>query len=113
MFVILAPFISRDALLTIFGGRDLFADGGQTEGFLELLGVDGLFKPFECVGEPDECRVALDLVRGRDDWAGHPFFARPEVAAVTATDAEHESVFAWRGSEHFLSDELEAVAREI
>ena len=113
VFLILAPFISRDALLTIFGGRDLFADGGQTEGFLELLGVDGLFKPFECVGEPDECRVALDLVRGRDDWAGHPFFARPEVAAVTATDAEHESVFAWRGSEHFLSDELEAVAREI
>jgi len=113
VFLILAPFVSREALLTIFGGRDLFADDDQTEGFLELLGVDGLFKPFECVGEPDECRVALDLVRNRDDWAGHPFFERPEVAAVRATDAERESVFAWRGSEHFLPGELEAVAREI
>lgn len=113
VFLILAPFLSRDALLQIFAGRDLFADEQQTEGFLELLGVDGLFKPFECVGEPDECRVALDMLRDRDDWAGHPFLARPEVRAVSSTDAECDSVFAWRGSEHFLAPELEAVAREI
>lgn len=113
VFLILAPFLSRGALLAIFAGRDLFADEQQTEGFLELLGVDGLFKPFECVGEPDECRVALDMLRDRDDWAGHPFFSRPQVQAVTSTAAERDSVFAWRGSEHFLSAELEAVAREI
>lgn len=113
VFLMLAPFLSRDALLDIFGGRDLFADDRQFLGFLELLGADGLVKPFECVGEPDECRVAVDLLRRHDDWAAHPFLARTEIAALTASDAERDGVFAWRGDEHFLSPALEAVAREI
>ena len=113
IFLMLAPFVGRDELLAIFGGRDLFADEAQLTGFLELLGTDGLVKPFECVGEPDECRVALSLVRERDDWSGHPFLGRPEIAGVSATAAEREAVFAWRAGEHFLSPELEAVARAI
>ncbi|MDN5744336.1 MAG: hypothetical protein L0H31_04365, partial [Nocardioidaceae bacterium] len=62
VFLILAPFLTREALLAIFGGRDLFADRAQTQGFLELLGSAGLLKPFECVGEPEECQVALTLL---------------------------------------------------
>jgi hypothetical protein len=113
IFLMLAPFVRRDELLGIFGGRDLFADEGQLTGFLELLGTDGLVKPFECVGEPDECRVALSLLRERDDWSGHPFLGRPEIAGVSATAAEREAVFAWHAGEHFLSPQLEAVARAI
>jgi hypothetical protein len=111
--LILAPFLSRDDLLEIFDRRDMFAEPAQREGYLELLGVDGLFKPFECVGEPDECRVALEMIRDRADWAGHPFLEDPLVRAVEATDAERESVFGWRGGEHHLSAELEEVARAI
>ena len=111
--LILAPFLPRDELLAIFGGRDMFAEAEQREGYLELLGVDGLFKPFECVGEPDECRVALEMMRERDEWAGHPFLQDPDVRAVTATEWERESVFAWRDSEHHLSAQLEEVARAI
>ena len=111
--LILAPFISRDELLAIFGGRDMFAEPEQREGYLELLGVDGLFKPFECVGEPDECRVALEMIRERGDWAGHPFLEDPAVAAVGASATERESVFAWRDGEHYLSAELEEIARAI
>ena len=113
VFLVLAPFLSRKELLEIFGGRDLFADESQLTGFLELLGADGLLKPFECVGEPDECRVALALLREHDDWAGHPFLDRDEIAALAATDAERESVFAWHDDEHFLSSALEAVVREV
>ena len=113
VFLVLAPFLSRKDLLEIFGGRDLFADESQLTGFLELLGADGLLKPFECVGEPDECRVALALLREHDDWAGHPFLDRDEIAALAATDAERESVFAWHDDEHFLSSALEAVVREV
>lgn len=113
IFLMLAPFLRRDALLEIFGGRDLFADEAQLTGFLELLGADGLVKPFECVGEPDECRVALSLLREHEDWSGHPFLARPEIAWVSATAAEREAVFGWHAGEHFLSPELEAVARAI
>ncbi|WP_165384289.1 hypothetical protein [Leucobacter triazinivorans] len=113
IFLMLAPFLERERLLEIFGGRDLFADEEQLTGFLELLGADGLVKPFECVGEPDECRVALSLLRERHDWSGHPFLGRPEIAGVSATAAEREAVFAWHTGEHFLSPELEAVARAI
>lgn len=113
VFLTLAPFLSRDALLSIFAGRDLFADPSQTTGFLELLGADGLLKPFECVGEPDECRVALSMLREREDWQDHPFLALPEIAGISASPAEHAAVFAFRDHEHALPPRLEAVARAI
>lgn len=69
VFLMLAPFIRRPALLDIFGGRDLLRDAAQREGFLELLNIDGRMKPFECVGEPNECLAALHLIGGDPDWA--------------------------------------------
>lgn len=113
VFLCLAPFLPRDELLGIFSGRDMFADETQLSGFLELLGADGLLKPFECVGEPDECRVALALVREHDDWKDHPFLARPELRALTASAVERVAVFAFREDEHCLAPELETVARAV
>lgn len=113
VFLIMAPFLSRADLLQIFGGRDLLADAGQAEGFLELLGADGLLKPFECVGEPDECRVALALLREHPDWQEHPFLARPELSAWTPGTAERDALFAFREHEHTLPGRLEAAARAI
>ncbi|NHC23586.1 hypothetical protein G6553_10440 [Nocardioides sp. IC4_145] len=113
VFLCLAPFLSRAALLDVFGGCDVLADEAQLTGFLELLGVDGLLKPFECVGEPDECRVALALLREHADWRDHPFLAHPEVDAITATPAEREAVFAFREGEHLLPPALEPLARAV
>ncbi|MBC9733121.1 hypothetical protein [Nocardioides marmotae] len=113
VFLCLAPFLPREALLAIFGGRDMFADENQLTGFLELLGAEGLLKPFECVGEPDECRVAVALLREHPEWRDHPFLARPELAEVTATPAEREGVFAFREGEHLLPPALETVARAV
>jgi UDP-N-acetyl-alpha-D-muramoyl-L-alanyl-L-glutamate epimerase len=113
VFLMLAPFLPRDALLEIFSGWDLLADSTQTKGFLELLGANGLLKPFECVGEPDECRVALDLLRSRSDWAGHRFFEVPEVTRFSATALEKEAVFAFNDDCHLLEADLESVARAV
>lgn len=113
VFLCLAPFMPRRDLLAIFGGRDMFADLTQAEGFLELLGADGRIKPLECVGEPDECRVALSLLQSHQDWQNHPFVNAPDVAILAAPLAEHESIFAFHENEHCLSPDLEAVAREI
>lgn len=113
VFLCLAPFMPRGALLDIFSGRDMFADREQFEGFLELLAVDSHLKPFECVGEPDECRVALTLLRDHPDWASHPFLASPELGEAVADEAEIAAVFAFHGGEHFLSPRLEAVARAV
>ena len=37
--------------------------------FRTLLGVSGDVKPFECVGDIDECRIAAVLAAGRHDRA--------------------------------------------
>lgn len=114
VFLCLAPFLGREELLAIFSGRDMFADPAQHEGFLELLGADGLLKPFECVGEPDECRVALGLLLEHEGWREHPFLAAPDVVGLALTSAaDREAVFAFREHEHLLAPDLEAVARAV
>ena len=113
VFLCLAPFLSRSELLAIFSGRDMFADQTQHEGFLALLGEQGLVKPFECVGEPDECRVALSLLAEHSDWRNHPFLHLPQVVALRAGEADQGAVFAFGEGEHCLPGELEAIAREI
>jgi hypothetical protein len=68
VFLVLAPFVSRERLVGIFG-KDMLADGDQIGGYRELLGLTG-FKPFECVGEVEESQVALVLVARQGEWAG-------------------------------------------
>ena len=76
MFLCLAPFLSRGELVAIYGGRDLFADAlddaVQRDGFLDLLGTGPTHKPFECVGEPEECQVAVELLRAAPGVEGPP-----------------------------------------
>lgn len=113
VFLCLAPFMPRDDLLGIFDGRDLLADADQWPGFLELLGAEGLVKPFECVGEPDECRVALSLLREHPDWAAHVFLESDVLRGLDGTPSQQADVFAFDDSQHFLTPGLEAVARAI
>ena len=64
--LIMAPFMSRSRLVAILG-RDLLRDRSQLHGFRELVGIAG-HKPFECVGELGEARVALRLAAEHPDW---------------------------------------------
>ncbi len=70
VFLCLAPFISKQSLLKIFG-QDLLANEQLHGLFAELLGLEGQ-KPFECVGEPAECREALRLLAQHPGWQQHP-----------------------------------------
>jgi hypothetical protein len=70
--LILAPFLSAAELGAIFGGREPLADSSLAGRFRALLGDADLSKPFECVGEVNECRAALLLADERDDRAGFP-----------------------------------------
>lgn len=63
----LAPFLSRAAVVEIIGA-DLLDDPTQRAGFAELCELDG-HKPFECVGESSESRLAAVLAARRPDWA--------------------------------------------
>ncbi len=61
-YLLFAPFISPAELQTRFG-CDLFQKASLVEMFKGLLGVDGVIKPFECVGEVDELRAAYHLAQ--------------------------------------------------
>jgi len=67
--LILAPFLPAEALRQIFKitGEPL-ADPGLAGKFRALLGAGA--KPFECVGEVNECRAAVLLAARRDDRFG-------------------------------------------
>ena len=70
--LILAPFLPAAELGTIFGGREPLADPALAGRFRSLLGDADLSKPFECVGEVNECRAALLLADERADRARFP-----------------------------------------
>ena len=66
--LILSPFMPAAALRQIFAAeREPLDDPGQASLFRDLLGAGR--KPFECVGEVNECRAAVLMAARRDDRA--------------------------------------------
>ncbi len=65
--LVLAPFISRAQLAEILGVEPL-ADPRRREQLRTLVGLGEQRKPFECVGDPTECAVALRALRDDPDW---------------------------------------------
>jgi len=57
-YLLFCPFLAPHILQSLFNDQDLFTDPNLTETFKGLLGVDGVMKPFECVGQTDELRFA-------------------------------------------------------
>jgi hypothetical protein len=70
VFALYAVSLPRPTLLKTFG-KDLFADANLLPLYKQLLGLEG-FKPFECVGTPEETREAFRLAHGRKEWEGTP-----------------------------------------
>lgn len=66
VFLVLAPFMNKADLVSAVG-KNIFEDAAQLQGFEELLGLSN-HKPFECVGELEECVVALYMVAQKKDW---------------------------------------------
>ncbi|MEZ5409475.1 MAG: hypothetical protein R2761_15710 [Acidimicrobiales bacterium] len=66
--LILSPFLPRERLEAVFtAGPEPLANDGLITQFRALLGLSGDIKPFECVGDVDECRVAIVLAADRPD----------------------------------------------
>ena len=66
VFLILAPFMAKEILVRAIGSNPL-NDETQVDGYRELLGLLG-HKPFECVGEVDECRWAFNQLKQNPAW---------------------------------------------
>jgi hypothetical protein len=65
--LILAPFLPAATLDVIFGGREPLADDALAPVLRTLVGLSAQAKPFECVGDVEECRVAAVLAADRPD----------------------------------------------
>jgi hypothetical protein len=63
VFLILAPFVEKGRLESIWG-ENLLAKPLLEPTYRELLGLEG-HKPFECVGEIEECRQAVRMIAGK------------------------------------------------
>ena len=72
-FILFAPFLPAEELKSLFNGQDLFEKPLLTETFKGLLGIDGVMKPFECVGETDELRRAYHMAMARGGYKPVPF----------------------------------------
>jgi hypothetical protein len=62
--------VPADELSAVFGGREPLADPALRHQFRTLLGLTDDDKPFECVGDVEECRVAAVVAADRPDRAG-------------------------------------------
>ncbi len=63
---LLAPHMSKQELIAIMGSNPL-ENAINEEVFLELLGISA-FKPFECVGTPNEMIIALEQLSVQSDY---------------------------------------------
>ena len=60
VFLVLTPFVDRQELELLWGGKNLLLDPSLDSTYRQLLGIEG-DKPLECVGEIKESRAAMRL----------------------------------------------------
>ncbi len=87
-FLLFAPFIEPGDLKNLFGGQDLFAKPSLEQIFKGLLGVGGIMKPLECVGEIEELRLAYHMAckKWGNGYADLPF-------AVPESEFDYQKVY--------------------
>ncbi len=93
-FAMLSAFLPKKELLNIFG-QNLFAREDLIQVYKELLGVINL-KPFDCVGTPDEVKVAFYLALQKGEYDGDPvmeLFQKDVLPKISDVELLKEQVF--------------------
>ncbi len=85
--LILAPYMDRAELAAVFAGDEPLDNPANEERFRTLLALGPGAKPFECVGDTDECRAATLLAAQRGDRADTVQLQRLRDAVATASRA--------------------------
>jgi hypothetical protein len=70
--LVLAPFLSAQELAVVFSGQEPLRDKSLVDRFRTLVGVSPDAKPWECVGDVEECQAAAVLAFERPDRRGDP-----------------------------------------
>ena len=88
--LVLAPFLAESELSAIFDGHEPLGDPTLAPRFETLVGLSADAKPFECVGDVDECRTAVALATARPDRLGQPLLAALAEALAPLPDPAAE-----------------------
>lgn len=86
--LVLAPFVPRARLESVFGGREPLGDPRRSRDLEVLCGLVQNQKPFECVGDAEECASALVAAAARADRADQPHLASLAARCVGARPLE-------------------------
>jgi hypothetical protein len=104
--LVLAPFMERSELSAVFGGDEPLQNSANEARFRILLDLGHGERPFECVGDVDECRAAVLLAAERLDRAGDRLLPllRDEVKrAAPAARADDVALLAPKGG-HYIPE---------
>jgi hypothetical protein len=103
--LVLAPFMPAGDLAAVFGEQEPLADPANEERFRTLLDLGPGSRPFECVGDVDECRAAVTLAAERDDRreAGLLQRLRSAVAGRTSSTSD-PALLLPPGGPHLIPD---------
>jgi UDP-N-acetyl-alpha-D-muramoyl-L-alanyl-L-glutamate epimerase len=101
--LVLAPFMDRVDLEAVFAGEEPLQQPANEERFRTLLGLGPGLKPFECVGDTDECRAASLLAAQRPDRAGTDLLTRLRAELPAAASADLAAQLQPRGT-HRIPD---------
>jgi hypothetical protein len=85
--LVLAPFMDRSELSGVFGGQEPLQNPDAEERFRTLLNLGHGARPFECVGDVDECRAAVLSAAQRADRAGDELLGRMRDAVTRVAAA--------------------------
>ncbi|HEY2519889.1 MAG TPA: hypothetical protein VGJ19_07245 [Streptosporangiaceae bacterium] len=100
--LILAPFLPATELAGIFDSHEPLTDPALAGRFRALLGDADLSKPFECVGEVNECRAAVLLAADRPDRAGSPLLGQLAAEVRSLPDQPSTDGLLHPAGEHFI-----------
>jgi hypothetical protein len=101
--LVLAPFMDRGELEAVFAGDEPLQNPSNEERFRTLLGLGAGVKPFECVGDTDECRAAVVLTARRPDRADSELVARLRAELGDPAPADPAALLQPRGT-HRIPD---------
>ena len=92
--LILSPFMSAGELGAVFGDHEPLNNPQLEARFSTMLGLGPDAKPFECVGDVNECRAALLIAAERRDRQGTPLLRslRSAVRALSTRGGDALSV---------------------
>lgn len=104
VFLLLSEYLPRETVVDIFG-KSLFDDAALLPVYRELLGLEG-FKPFECVGTPQEATSAFMAVMKRGE------FAQDAVVASLAVSLKPLPADSYT-PHHFVPPEFDEIIRSV